>query len=176
MTASGRAAGPGAGPCGAVRPVVSAAQDPARGRHCRLAAGAGHHRGALTVHLRADDSDAQDTGSPAGPVGADPTARAGATPADLGQRAGIDRGAEGVTSFMEAPGTKLVLLPPNDPEHPLSERRTARGSQTRAHHRARQHTGRARRARCQPAVAQRCTRTGIRGLGRPRVDTFGRAL
>ena len=61
-------------------------QDPARGRHDQAVAGAGDHRRALAVHDRADDPDPEDRGPAAGVVGADPAARAGAAPADLGQR------------------------------------------------------------------------------------------
>ena len=72
---------------GAVRSVVPAAEDPARGRHDQAAAGAGDHRRALAVHDRPDDPDPEDRGPAAGLVGADPAAGAGAAPADLGQRA-----------------------------------------------------------------------------------------
>ena len=78
----------GAGRRGAVRPVVPAAEDPPRGRHGEVAAGARDHRRVLAVHPRPDDPDPTDRGSAARVVGAHPTARTGPAPADLGQRAG----------------------------------------------------------------------------------------
>ena len=42
---------------GAVRLVVSSAQDPTRGRHDEVVAGAGDDRDAFAVHDRTDDPD-----------------------------------------------------------------------------------------------------------------------
>ncbi len=84
----GGSVGVGAGRCGAVRLVVPAAADPARGRHCGAVAGVGHRPGALAVHLRGDGADAADPGSLVRVVVADRGVRAGAAPPDLGQRDG----------------------------------------------------------------------------------------
>ena len=84
------------------------------------AAGAGDRRGALAVHHRPDAADPQDRGPAAGIVGADPAAGPGAAAADLGQRSRASAEAAGsppgVAAFAGTLATKVVQLPPYDPE------------------------------------------------------------
>src|SRR4051794_35503046 len=85
----------------------------------QVAAGAGDHRRALPVHHRTDDPDPEDRGSVVGSW--ELIQQLGRVPRRLiwDNEPGIGRGqrrAEGVASFMGTLATKLVLLPPRDPE------------------------------------------------------------